>query len=302
MSTLKGDFIGFTFNGIHSSDLHIIRASDGDRFVENLIPVFSDKTQNIPGGDGTYFFGSNFTQRVFDVSIAFDSMTESDKIKLNKVFGDKKIHDLIFDEMPYKVYKAKVSGNPSISYICFDEQEERIYKGEGTISFVAYFPYAISRFKYKSLYTKENIPEWETDYGNLDEWIISSGIKDQGGYDILQNSRYHLWNPGDIPTDYLLKFKFDINNQIQDSHIFIDDSTEDQLYFSLIEKQNDDFGIQINSMNNLIEGIDQNGLITGNIYNRNITAGNFFKIPLGESSMTITGAEPIEIKYDFLYF
>lgn len=302
MAALKGDFIGFTFNGVHSSDIHIIRASDGDRFVENLIPVFSDKTQDIPGGDGTYFFGSNYTQRVFDVSIAFDSVTESDKIKINRLFGDKQIHDLIFDETPYKVYKAKVSGNPSISYICFDEEGERIYKGEGNISFVCYYPFGISRYKYRSQYTKANISEWDTEYGNLEEWIDASGIKDQGGYDILQNARYNLWNPGDVPTDYLLKFKFDVNGEIAASHVFIDGSTEDQLYFDKLEQQDSDFGVQVNSMTNLIEGITETGLVTGNVYNRSITAGNFFKIPMGESSMTITGAEPVEIKYDFLYF
>ena len=149
MSALKGDFIGFTFNNVHSSSLNIIRTSDGSRFVENLLPVFSDKTQAIPGGDGTYFFGANYTQRVFDIPIAFDSLTETNLIQLKRLLGDKQLHDLIFDEYPYKVYRAKVSGNPSIKYICFEEEGERIYKGEGTISLVAYYPFARSRYKYK---------------------------------------------------------------------------------------------------------------------------------------------------------
>ena len=45
---LSGDFIGFTFNGVHSSDMGIIRTSDGSRFNENLLPTSTDKTVQIP--------------------------------------------------------------------------------------------------------------------------------------------------------------------------------------------------------------------------------------------------------------
>ena len=74
---LSGDFIGFTFNGVHSSDMGIIRTSDGSRFNENLLPTFTDKTVQIPGGDGTYYFGSNYTQRQIPISVATDELTET---------------------------------------------------------------------------------------------------------------------------------------------------------------------------------------------------------------------------------
>jgi hypothetical protein len=45
----------------------------------------------------------------------------------------KEIHDLVFDEAPYKVYSAKVTGTPQLKTVCFSENDERIYKGEGTI-------------------------------------------------------------------------------------------------------------------------------------------------------------------------
>jgi hypothetical protein len=53
---------------------------------------------------------------------------------LKRHFGDKKIHDLIFDERPYKIWKAKVTGTATMKYIPFAEGEtNRVYKGEGTI-------------------------------------------------------------------------------------------------------------------------------------------------------------------------
>ena len=143
MSVLKGDYIGFTYNGVHSSDLGIVRTSDGSRFNENLLPTMQDKTVQVPGGDGTYYFGSYYTQRQFSVSFAFDTLTENELAGLKRHFGDKGIHDLIFDETPYKVWSAKVTGTATIKYIPFDEGDtHRLYKGEGSIQFTCYYPFA----------------------------------------------------------------------------------------------------------------------------------------------------------------
>ena len=183
MSVIKGDFLGFTFNGVHSSELGIFRVSDGSRYTENLLPTIQDKTVQIPGADGMYYYDSAYTQRQFNLSIAFDGMTEEQFINLKKLLGDKKIHNLIFDEAPYKVYKVKTTGAPNLKFVCFDEplnnslytstsegysnKEElygagskrvtrRIYKGEGQINFVAYSPFARSRFKYIDDYIRTN--------------------------------------------------------------------------------------------------------------------------------------------------
>ena len=62
MNTIRrADYIGFYFNGYHSSELGIVRVSDGSRFNENLLPTIQDKTVQIPGGDGMYHFGSYYT-------------------------------------------------------------------------------------------------------------------------------------------------------------------------------------------------------------------------------------------------
>ena len=187
-STVKQstDYIGFSYNGVHSSDLGIVRVSDGSRFNENLLPTIQDKTVQVPGGDGTYYFGSYYTQRQFSVSFAFDSLTEVQLARLKSHFGDKRIHDLIFDEVPYKVYKAKVTGTATIKYIPFAEgTTNRIYKGEGSIQFTCYYPFAQCRFKTRKEYE---------DLGctSIDEWWSASNI-DQGG------------NFGDIDTPFTLE-------------------------------------------------------------------------------------------------
>lgn len=179
MAQLKGDFIGFTFNGVHSSDLGIVRVSEGTRFKEPSLPNMSDRTVQIPGSDGTYYFGSSYTQRPFDLSFAYDELTELQRRRIVQLFGDRKVHDLIFDEHPYKVYSVKANTPVQFNHICFDDGKYgRIYKGEGAITLVAYYPFARSRYKYaedyKSITSCENRynPYSLTNFGNsnIPEW------------------------------------------------------------------------------------------------------------------------------------
>lgn len=192
MSVLKGDYIGFSFGKkadgtpMHSSDLGIVRTSNGSRFDENLLPTMQDKTVPVPGGDGAYYFGSYYTQRQFSVSFAFDSLTEEQVATLKSHFGDKKIHDLIFDERPYKIYRAKVTGSATLKYIPFSEgATNRLYKGEGTLQFTCYEPFARCRFLNREAYIDEG-------YTNIDEWWDASRIG-QGG------------NFGDIEVPFIVK-------------------------------------------------------------------------------------------------
>ena len=190
----KGDYMGFTYGTkadgtpMHSSDLGIVRVSDGSRFNENLLPTIQDKTVQVPGGDGAYYFGSYYTQRQFSVSFAFDGLTELQVATLKAHFGDKQIHDLIFDETPYKVYKAKVTGTATLKYLAFDEGENhRLYKGEGSLQFTCYYPFARCRFTTREEYK---------DIGctNIDEWWEATRIIDGKNF-------------GDVPTPLELDIK-----------------------------------------------------------------------------------------------
>ena len=352
MSVIKGDFLGFTFDGVHSSELGIFRVSDGSRYSENLLPTIQDKTTQIPGNDGTYYQGSFYTQRQINFSIAFDSLTEKQLRQIKVLFGDKNIHSLIFDEVPYKIYKVKTNGTPNLKYVCFDGSNNdiyrgneetsglrtqdmlylsyakpatsRVYKGEGQLSFIAYTPFAKSRYKYIDEYTMDTIPEWGSMdsnyandvYHNLYDWIDSSRMLkstakkriDKINYTIdkCTNNGVLVYNAGDLPTNFILKFFFtgdfytcelrDVNNNF----LKIKD-------FSLFQG---DAGIQINTKLNLIEGINSEGQVTGTLYNKYLIAGDFFKIEKSEElellSFIWEGAPPDNfngiIDYQYLYY
>ena len=299
MSVLKGDFIGFTYNGKHSSDLGIVRTSNGSRFDENLLPTMQDKTAQVPGGDGTYYFGSYYTQRSFSVSFAFDDLTEEQIVNLKRHFGDKKIHDLIFDERPYKIWKAKVTGTATMKYIPFAEGEtNRVYKGEGTIQFTCYQPYAICEKKWLNLYNDNN----------KNEWSAASGLKEvQGVYDKLQGANsIKLYNPGDLESHFMLRFDFQ-NGKIGAGQISISQDSGRLLNWKEITAEKNDAYVKFNTKLNLIEGYRADNIKSGYIYNQYISDGAFFTIPQGESTLVIADAasyvkssSPVE--YNYYYF
>lgn len=121
-----GDFTGFSFGGVHSSDLGITRVSGGDRYEEKLHPEISDRTAEVPGLDGVYYFGSEHRERVFDITLGFDSLTEEQFRRLRTIFSTKEVKELIFDERPYKKYMAKIESPVELSFVCFDEPRKVI--------------------------------------------------------------------------------------------------------------------------------------------------------------------------------
>ena len=296
---LKGDFIGFSFNEHRSESLGIVRVSDGSRYNEDLVPTAQDKTVQVPGGDGFYYFGSDYTQKPFTIPIAFDGLTEKQFRELQQVFGTKELGKLVFDERPYKYYMVK-SGKPQLKYICFGKEGERIYKGEGTLTFTAYYPFAKSAFKFLNEYNDKN----------KDEWKEASGMKaEKGTYDtVSDNGSISVYNAGDLETDFILKFDLPVDNtSISDIKITLSKENVGKVEAFLdlkgFSKKNTDTGFQINTKTNLIEGFNAEGL-TGTLYNENITQGDFFKIPPREEGykISVTGATPIEIVYDYIYY
>ena len=309
---LKGDFIGFSFNEHRSENLGIVRVSDGSRYNEDLLPTSQDKTVQVPGGDGFYYFGSDYTQRQFSINIAFDELTEAQFRKLQQVFGTKELGKLIFDERPYKYYMVK-SGNPQLKYICFGkERDPRIYKGEGTLTFTAYYPFAKSVFKFLEKTQKEGKEVYvlQSTYSNIEEWAEASGMKAQGTLDKVPKNptggvySISVYNAGDLDADFILKF-----NGAPSSAINIELSQQNvagKKGFLNLKKfglKGTDTGFQINTKTNLIEGFNTKGL-TGVLYNENIIQGDFFKIPPQEEGLkiSITGATPTEIVYDYIYY
>lgn len=318
---IKGDFISFTYNGVHSTELGIVHVSTSDRYTDALLPTIQDKTVQVPGSNGTYFFGSYYTQRPITLNVAFDNVSENQIRLARKVFGDQLSHSLIFDEEPYKVYYAKVNGTPQYTYIPFSSP--RIYKGEGTLTFTCYEPFAHTpnSNKYLSQYTvgvspSPSNPTWYK-YNNKDEWNLSAGLLEtQGTYDNYISNKFRLYNPGDLEADFKFIIPIPTGENASFSISGITISNNNTLgprtlnTSAITTGKGEDVAIQFNSKTNLIEGLDAYGARTGNLYNENIVSGSWFKIPLttdgnwyfqpiGYSNTDNTNPT---LEYDYLYF
>ena len=301
------DFCGFTWRGDHSSKYGIVRVSDGSRYNDTILPAFQDTTQKMPGSDGTLYWESFYTNKAFSINIAFDHLTEDNYRKLRQWLNGKDRGELIFDEAPYKAYTVKIQNAPQLKTICFEEKDEnqikrRIYKGEGTISFVAYYPFARGIYKFKN-----DIPET---IKNTEEWIGASGLEDATkniNYNSFSNGSCNLYNAGDLPTD----FKLIVNIGNNPTNITLknnEDKIIGSLNFSLTAQGSDTY-VCFNSATQLIEGLiktsDGGIKLTGNLYNKYITSGDWFKIPLGESTINITETDSSDnptIDYNYLYY
>lgn len=140
------DYIAFSYNGYHSvEDLKIYRVSNSNRYEENISPNIESKTANVEGYNGEYLFETFHRRKPISIKIAFDNLYEEDYQKLKKVFrGDEK-GELWFAEYPFKVYDVKLASPMSLNVIPFDAPDgsgRRLYKGDGTLEFVALYPYA----------------------------------------------------------------------------------------------------------------------------------------------------------------
>ena len=207
------DFVGFQYGELHSSQFGLYRVSSSNRYEEQLIPQFSETKTAVPGGDGTYFFGANYTQKQIKISFVFDNLNEEDYRKMRAWLGVKdSFKKLIFDERPYKYYMAKPSAPPVLKTLCFTEnyiegnktKTRRIYKGEGEIQFICYYPFAktFEGIKYENKIN--SIPQMAI---NSSEWVSSvNWLESQGSFDkfaaTTSTQTAYLYNPGDFTANY----------------------------------------------------------------------------------------------------
>lgn len=253
---VKGDYIGFTFGGVHSSELGLMRVSNGSRYEQDLLPPLQDKTAQVNGRDGVVYFNSQYNTRPIKVPVAFDNMTEESFNRLKRLLQDKKPKYLWFDETPYKQWLVKAANVQNFKWICFDESKniyrnddgdsedtkKRIYKGEGTLEFSCFTPYAESRVTFlddpvDSIWIQDKEKSFkklikietndENNYNlthnyNFEEWKTASKLRYKNDYN--EDDMVKVYNAGDVPTNTFISVvtpkKENANNHIYNGGTF----------------------------------------------------------------------------------
>ena len=297
------DLTGFKFGDYHSSQFGLIRVSNGSRYNEYLLPTLKNTTTDVPGMEGTLYFGTQKTTRSFQVDMAFDSLTEEDIRDIREWLTG--AHSLIFDERPYIQYMCILNSAPQLKYLTFEENGERIYKGELSVNFVSYLPYgySIDGKKFIDDFLDENFEEWS----NASHLAYKNFYEGETlrTYDEFEGNNVYVYNGGDVEADYVLTCYF---SEGATAKISMNDVSYE---FSLRAKSANSTHLEL-SVNSKLQYarcrdvyIDK-GVITGKSdYEIMLPSTEMFKIPVGQSLITCTNIDTsapnvIDYKYRFL--
>lgn len=230
MLNLKGEYLGFTFNGHHSSEYGLVVVSDGDRYHQTLSSNFSDTIVSVPGKNGGYYFGTQLQMKDFTIRCAYDEMTSNMMHRIQNWLYPNQVGWLIFDETPYKKYKVKISNVPEFSFVPFDDFknigrytiQKEILKGELQIQFFSFDEYGYENESYElpEITSSQTIKQLDIDSGLIPKNYSHDGICLPHQYlPIISNEtnfNFYIYNAGNGIAS--ADFYFSINsNQITDN-------------------------------------------------------------------------------------
>jgi len=201
-------YLGFTFAGRHSSEFGLLVVSDGSRYHQNSYNQFSDSVISVPGKNGGYYFGTQLSQRDFDINCVFDNITPHIMHKIQQWLYPNVVGWLIFDEQPYKKYLVKLSAVPNFNFLPFDELkfaegynfQKEVLKGEVNFSFYTIEEYGIYNSDYEiPPIKKDEIISQQV----LDSGLIPKNYKRKNIYlphetinNITESNFFSLYNAG----------------------------------------------------------------------------------------------------------
>lgn len=274
----KESFLGFSFNGIHTSQFGLYSVTNSGRYSRDLLPSFEDISVQVEGQNGSYYFGTKDKERTFQFNLAFWDLSEKEYYEMvNWLRGGDIPRPLIMDERPYVQYYVKLNKEPQIKYVPFDDNVTgRIYKGEIDLQFKAYDPYGYSVHKFLNEYSDDDIL-------SSDEWMEESGLLRTNvynntsiKYDVphLQDNiiEIRLINNGDMPTDFILNTTIVAECDVK-TEIYLNNTlmmTLDTSAWGVLSG--------ILTIDSKKKAIFKDGEIANNL----LESGDFFQIPLGE--------------------
>lgn len=233
-STPNYEFIGFSFDGKHSSEFNLTVVNPS-MYSENLFSDFDDRVVEVAGKDGVYYFGTQVRTKPLRISVAFDNIDGKNKRDIVNWLQPRKVGKLIFDESPYKYYVVKISSSPVFSFIPFSINDsgnnKHVFKGSFDIEFSSFEPYGYSEYStvsnvpiwtgssFTKPYSASLLPEWYLESGLFDEALANTTTPSLNGFTIASSGigtiPYNFYNGGNSFAITSLEFTlnaFDIGS------------------------------------------------------------------------------------------
>lgn len=142
---MNNDYVDFKFGDHWASEFNLLAVSNGDRHNPPVYGNVNPNTATIMGKKGVYKWKTQVNEKIFNISIAFDSVTIAQLNQIKQWLEPHKIQKLIFVDEPYKYYWAALNSEIDFSFLPFIEGEKKVgertiiegvYKGEMTIPFI----------------------------------------------------------------------------------------------------------------------------------------------------------------------
>ena len=258
-------------------------------FAERTYQCYEVTTDATPQAGKTYYSIVNLQYTPF-TGQNFVSGTTYYEIKIKPIY-----------------WLAKVQSPPQLKYVCFEEKKDdklqRIYKGEGTINFIAYYPFGMADYGYDE-YLGIKFPD------------TSNQTSTNGGEYI-----FNLLDSGDRPFEWMFTTYSGRARQLSSIKLYdITDGSEvligqlnfnplpdDSTYYYYQARPETHYYLMIDSKTNLVEmtrwvnrqvGYEHLGVL----YNKYIVSGDFFKIPNNRITKMKTFYRQAHTGYDYIYY
>ena len=142
---MNNDYVDFKFGDHWASEFNLLAVSNGDRHNPPVYGNVNPNTATIMGKKGVYKWKTQVNEKIFNMNIAFDSVTIAQLNQIKQWLEPHKIQKLIFADEPYKYYWAALNSEIDFNFLPFIEGEKKVgertiiegvYKGEMTIPFI----------------------------------------------------------------------------------------------------------------------------------------------------------------------
>lgn len=192
----------FVFDGVDSSSMGVVSVTNGSTYNTNILPSFTDSSITVDGYNGTYYFNSQMTEKVFNFNCFIQDYSFSEMDQLKAWLKVNKIAKLILPENPYRYYWVKLSaigdlGNYPLTH---SVNGGVAYTGNFSLEFKT-----ISRpVSYGMFYYKDDIQyyEYQDIYSDRQEYLYDAGLLYQNEALPLSyalgngNTTAYIYNPG----------------------------------------------------------------------------------------------------------
>ena len=138
---------GFTYNGVHCSELGVgFIPGPSDRWEPS--PDFDVQDREVDSRDGGSYYSTRVKKRVFTLPCYYENITIATREKIRRWLDRKSSGNLMFDSRPFEFYVVHptkvVYGQQYTDHNCANEL---LYSGTMTVVFTAYQPFGYMTVK-----------------------------------------------------------------------------------------------------------------------------------------------------------